>query len=195
MDFSNYTDAPVGLAVALANTLDPITGEDLLADLDGLRAFLAEVPKEWREQWVDLNERDLTAVRRLRDGIRRVFETDDVEQAVAELNRELTSSGAVPRVSAHTGIDPHFHFESTRRGVGRWLGAITAMGLATVVCDYGIDRLGVCSSETCADVYVDTSRNRSRRHCSVTCGTRENVAAFRRRRASRKRVTKQPPDV
>ena len=30
------------------------------------------------------------------------------------------------------------------------------MGLSTVVCEYGIDRLGVCSSETCADVYVDT---------------------------------------
>lgn len=186
MDFSHYTDSPVALAVALANTLDPITGEDQLGDLDGLRSFLGEVPKEWREDWVELNERDLTAVRRLRAGIRRLFETDDVELAVTELNRELSASGAVPRVSAHTGVDPHFHFESTRQGVGRWLGAITAMGLATVVCEYGIDRLGVCSSETCADVYVDTSRNRSRRHCSVTCGTRENVAAFRRRRASRK---------
>ncbi len=186
MDFSHYTDAPIGLAVALANTLDPITGEDLLGDLDGFRAFLAEVPKEWREEWIDLDEGDLVAVRRLRGGIRRIFETDDVEQAVGELNRELIASGAVPRVSAHAGVEPHFHFESKRRGVGRWLGAITAMGLATVVCEYGIDRLGVCSSETCAQVYVDTSRNRSRRHCSVTCGTRENVAAFRRRRASRK---------
>ena len=44
------------MAVALANTLDPITGEDQLGDLDGLRTFLGEVPKEWREDGVDLND-------------------------------------------------------------------------------------------------------------------------------------------
>ncbi|CAN5768492.1 hypothetical protein BH23ACT5_BH23ACT5_02510 [soil metagenome] len=50
-----------------------------------------------------------------------------------------------------------------------------------LVADEGLARLGVCASNTCDDVFIDTSRNRSRRHCTTTCGTRENVAAYRRR--------------
>ncbi len=57
------------------------------------------------------------------------------------------------------------------------------MGLAVVLVDHGMERFGVCASSTCEDVFVDSSRNRSRRHCSGTCNTRENVAAYRRRKA------------
>jgi predicted RNA-binding Zn ribbon-like protein len=64
-----------------------------------------------------------------------------------------------------------------------WLGAITGMGLASVIVEHGVDRFGVCGSAGCDDVYVDTSRNRSRRHCSNTCSTREAVAAYRKRQA------------
>ena len=83
-------------------------------------------------------------------------------------------------VSVHGG-HPHLHFEPQDAGVAPWLSAVTAMGLSVVVCDYGSDRLGVCDSHQCADVYVDTSRNRSRRYCSDTCASRENVAAYRKR--------------
>jgi predicted RNA-binding Zn ribbon-like protein len=62
-----------------------------------------------------------------------------------------------------------------------WLGAITAMGLASVIVENGVERFGVCDSSGCNDVYIDTSRNRSRRHCSNTCSTREAVAAYRKR--------------
>jgi predicted RNA-binding Zn ribbon-like protein len=56
------------------------------------------------------------------------------------------------------------------------------MGLSVVLIEGGYERFGTCSSTTCEDVFVDTSRNRSRRHCSVLCTTRENVAAYRRRK-------------
>jgi predicted RNA-binding Zn ribbon-like protein len=36
-------------------------------------------------------------------------------------------------------------------------------------------------AETCPDVYVDTSRNASRRYCSDTCASRATVAAYRAR--------------
>ena len=62
------------------------------------------------------------------------------------------------------------------------MAVVTAMGLTAVVAEYGLNRLGVCSSDTCRDVFVDTSRNRSRRHCSTTCATREHVAAHRQRK-------------
>ena len=41
-----------------------------------------------------------------------------------------------------------------------------------------------CASPTCRDVFVDLSRNRSRRYCdSRTCGNRLHVAAYRARRS------------
>ena len=45
-------------------------------------------------------------------------------------------------------------------------------------------RIGICSAEGCANVYVDTSRNASRRYCSNTCASRSTVAAYRARQKS-----------
>jgi len=42
-----------------------------------------------------------------------------------------------------------------------------------------------CASPTCQEVFVDLSRNRSRRYCdSRTCGNRLHVAAYRARRSA-----------
>ncbi|MFL6095802.1 MAG: CGNR zinc finger domain-containing protein, partial [Blastococcus sp.] len=56
-----------------------------------------------------------------------------------------------------------------------------AMGLSQVVIQHGWQRLGVCSAEGCDNVYIDTSRNASRRYCSNTCASRSTVAAYRAR--------------
>ena len=55
------------------------------------------------------------------------------------------------------------------------------MALATVLAEHGFSRFGVCHADDCADVFVDMSRNRSRRYCNDVCSTRTNVAAYRRR--------------
>ena len=44
------------------------------------------------------------------------------------------------------------------------------------------DRLKICAAADCANVFVDESRNRSRRWCSERCSGRVNVAAFRSRK-------------
>ena len=58
------------------------------------------------------------------------------------------------------------------------------LGLAIVLCDYGMARLGVCRAADCECVYVDVSRNAQRRFCSESCANRTNVAAFRARAKS-----------
>ena len=65
------------------------------------------------------------------------------------------------------------------------------MGLSGVVCDPGASRLGVCSADGCADVFVDLSPNQSRRFCSDRCASRAHVAAYRARR----RAESQPEEV
>lgn len=43
-----------------------------------------------------------------------------------------------------------------------------------------IDRLRQCAGEDCHKIFLDTSKNRSRRYCSTTgCGNRERVRRFR----------------
>lgn len=184
MDFSHYNDYPVQLAMDLVNTRDPVSSDDRLSDLDGLRRFLDDVGEHlWHPSW-RLTEADLEEVRGLRLRLRSVFNADDDADAAAILNEILSASRATPMVSVHEGAEPHLHFEPEGAGVAAWASAVTAMGLAVVLCDYGSERLGVCGSSTCEDVYIDTSRNRSRRYCTDKCASRENVAAYRRRQQS-----------
>lgn len=181
MDFSHYSDAPVHMAVDLVNTRNPVTDSDLLKTPEDVAVFLAENDgADWcRPGWVPV-ESDLHEVRALRARLRSVFQAPDETAAAAIINGILSDVEAVPRVSVH-GDGPHLHFEPLDGSPARWLGAVTAMGLSVAMIEGGFERFGTCGSTTCQDVFVDTSRNRSRRHCSDTCTTRENVAAFRAR--------------
>ncbi len=50
------------------------------------------------------------------------------------------------------------------------------------------DRVRECASESCAWLFLDTSRNRSRRWCDMTvCGNRDKVRRFYERRKCRRR--------
>ncbi len=180
MDFSHYTDDPVQLAIDLVNTREVVAGTDRLTDLDGLGTFLAGIdPELWHPDW-QLTEQDLAEVRSVRERLREVFGTESDAVAAEVLNGLLAEARATPKVSVH-GDRPHLHFEPEDASPAAWLASVAAMGLSVVVCDHGSERLGVCDAHQCADVYVDTSRNRSRRYCSDTCATRENVAAYRKR--------------
>ncbi|MDX1450752.1 MAG: CGNR zinc finger domain-containing protein [Acidimicrobiia bacterium] len=182
MDFSHYTDLPVEFAAALVNTDQRAFGNgDAIGDLDGLLVFLAEYAELWEGETENPSRSHVAPVQQLRDEIRQVFSAPDEATAVELLNRLLIRSHAMPRISLH-GDTPHFHFETARNSLPDWLAAVAAMGLATVVIDHGVSRFGACESDSCADVFIDTSRNRSRRHCSTTCSTREHVAAHRRRK-------------
>jgi predicted RNA-binding Zn ribbon-like protein len=57
-----------------------------------------------------------------------------------------------------------------------------AMAMADVIRADELGRLQVCGAKDCADVYIDLSKNRSRRFCTTSCGNRANVAAYRARR-------------
>lgn len=56
------------------------------------------------------------------------------------------------------------------------------MALAEVLRDEGAARLRSCEAPECDAVFVDLSRNRSRRYCDTgNCGNRVHVAAYRAR--------------
>ncbi len=181
MDFSHYGDEPVQMAVALINSIDVVTGDDTLQTAEDVGTFI----DAWDDNWFDgdrhISDSDLHEVRALRSRLREVFTAANERDAATALNGVLQDVSATPRVSVHGERPPHLHFEPEGGSPSRWLGAVGAMGLTTALIEGGFERFGRCASTTCDDVFVDTSRNHSRLHCSDSCTTRESVAAYRRR--------------
>lgn len=168
------------LAADLVNTRGSMTGTDYMPDQETLSRFLEQhgiaVPG-------DLSEKDLVAIGRSRDLLREVFFAADVDAAAAEVNEILAAEGAAPRLERVDG-ELRIGFTPGQSDIARDLTITTAMGLAQLLVDSGTDRFGICSANDCRDVFVDTSRNRSRRYCTDSCSSRSNVAAFRARRRS-----------
>ncbi len=181
MDFSHYSDRPIQVAVDLVNTLNVVSSEDVLNTPADVARFVDNSVGDWDHLDFHPSEKDLHETRALRSRLRQVWEAGNETEAAEVLNALLADVSAIPRVSTHGSSPPHLHFEPQAGGVAKWLGAITAMGLSVALIEGGYERFGRCNSSTCDDVFVDTSKNRSRLHCSDTCTTRESVAAYRRR--------------
>lgn len=174
MDLASYAD----LVIELVNTQDP--AEDSLHDLDSLRELLTIRPHLSGR----VTRETLEAMRDLRQELRTIFveaATGHAEEAVERLNTLLIQYPIHPQISNHNGQCWHLHITEGGSVTDRYA-AGAAMGLALKISDQGIDRLGICQSDTCNNVYFDTTRNKSRRYCSDHCADRTRVAAYRGRR-------------
>jgi predicted RNA-binding Zn ribbon-like protein len=164
----------------VSSTPDEIEPTDPLASVDGLRGFLTSRP--WM---IDrAAEADLPPLRKLRGELGQVFasarEQRDAE-VVAQINHLLERHRPAPSISGHDATDWHLHVADDHAPVAVELGTGAVMGLAMVFLQLGVERLGSCADPRCSGVFVDTSRNRSRRFCSDRCASRANVAAHRAR--------------
>lgn len=164
MDLASYAE----LAVLLVNTDTP--EQDRLSDLDALRALLTIGPHLSGR----VGRPDLDAMRELRTDLRAIFESvaaGDEYGAAERLNALLLQHPVHPQVSAHDGQRWHLHITESGSVPDRYA-AGAAMGLAVYVSAEGLDRLAICASSPCRNVFIDTSSNRSRRHCSDRCAGR-----------------------
>jgi hypothetical protein len=168
VDFLKYAEASAALVNADMSHVD-----GLVAYLDG---------RDWLQERA--TDRDCMLLRKFQRELRPVFEageTDRVSEVVGGLNELMSRHPITPRISDHDQHDLHLHVATDNASVAELLVGESLLGLANLVCDLGPDRLGVCSSTKCTNVFVDTSPNRSRRYCSERCSSRANVAAFRAR--------------
>jgi hypothetical protein len=174
MDYDTYGSGAVELAIDLAN-----------AQLDGpsgVSDFL-----HGHADWVtpgtplELSERDGAALTRLSALVRGVAVAENQGDVVDRLNTLLARAHPRPYATDHDG-ELHLHYARPDAPLLEQLTTTVAMGISQAVVQHGWQRLGVCSAEGCDDVYVDTSRNASRRYCSNTCASRSTVAAYRARR-------------
>ena len=168
MDFLQYAEA----SAALLNADLP--------DVAGLAAYLKDRPR-LRDRATD---RDCMLLRKFQRELRPVFEAGEADRlpdVVAGLNALMARHPITPRISDHDEHHLHLHVATENASVAELLVGESLLGLATLVCDLGADRLGVCAAPPCTHVFVDTSSNRSRRYCSERCSSRANVAAYRAR--------------
>lgn len=181
MDFASYTDVSVTLMVELANTYDlKRTPPEQLVDPRDLRAFLDRHRMRGANP---VDAQDLEEIRSLRDEIRAVFSAADEEVALDRLNAVLAAARVVPRVVRQDDGHRELFFAPAEAPLARRVACDAGIGLAMMLTDHA-DRLKTCAADPCRNVFVDRSRNRSRRWCSEACAARVNVAAYRARRAA-----------
>jgi predicted RNA-binding Zn ribbon-like protein len=176
MVFAHDTELALTAVAALVNTAH--TDPDQLST----GAELAEFVRTW--QWSGIRRgyaAELASVRELRPTLERFWEVDK-DAAVDIVNRVLRESNALPQLVKHDQLDYHIHAVPTAAPLAERMAVEAAMAMADVIRADELGRLQVCGAEDCWDVYLDLSKNRSRRFCGTSCGNRSNVAAYRARR-------------
>jgi predicted RNA-binding Zn ribbon-like protein len=120
------------------------------------------------------------------EAVAQACERGDGPAATALLNDLLAETGAVPQIVSHDGRGPHIHVSRPSAPLADRIAAHLAMGLAGLLVDGETDRVRSCAADGCHEVFIDLSRNRSRRFCdNRTCGNRTHVAAYRARKLAR----------
>lgn len=180
MILDHYKERGAVLAADVVNTRGSISGREFMEDEAALERW-------FRDQGFgpgsSLGPDDVAAFRRLRDRLHAIFFAPDDELTADLLNGALADAGPVPQL---VGADGRWQveFSPSSGGAVQDLAAVTSVGLAALFASSGRSRFGICSADDCRDVYIDTSKNRSRRYCDDSCSSRTNVAAYRARQRS-----------
>lgn len=169
-------------AAELINTGRSAGGEELRTVAD-VAAFARRYGMGGRARETDVAA--LRAYRARLDAIVTAWEAGDGLAAVPMINALLAETGAIPQIVAHDGRGPHIHVSRPAAPMSDRIAAHLAMGLAELLVAGESGRLRSCASPACREIFLDESRNRSRRYCdSRTCGNRLHVAAYRARKAA-----------
>lgn len=178
MLFAHDTEVSLAAAAALVNT--GRNGGEELPDMAALDRFVAQ----WR--WTGgrtYDQAELEAVRRLRRRLDHIWAMS-ADEAAELVNTLLREASALPQLVKHDGWDYHIHATLPETPLADRMAVDAAMAFADVIRSGQLERLRVCAAGDCGNVYVDLSKNRSRRFCGTACANRVNVAAYRTRRAA-----------
>jgi len=187
VNFNSHTDVVIRVAVQLVNLLTP--GDDRGRryqppegdERTAAAAAVLQASGGREPTWEEAAELCFVAAE-----LRRVFEAvgaGAIDEAARQVNSLLIRTGARPELERHDGQSWHLHFHAADNSLPNGWAAGCATGLAVVLGGELYDRLGVCTAPRCDRVYVDTSRNGTRRYCSTSCQNRVKTAAFRARSA------------
>ncbi len=187
MNCGSHTDEVVAAAAALVNVATP--GERrgrsyAVPTGDDLTAMIGQALLEARRQTSTPPASRAPAFVELAAAVRPVFEfvdRDRFDEAAETVNELLARYEPAPLLARHDGQPWHLHFPGRATADRSGWGGGISVGLATVLGSDYADRLGLCTASACNRVFVDVSRNGTRRFCSTACQNRVKAAAHRAR--------------
>lgn len=180
--FTPDTRSSLVMTADIVNTLPGTTSPDVdgLVNLDDLAAYLQVHPYSGT---IRHDATELEAIRRIRPRLRELWSLDR-DSAVPRVNAMLHESNAVPRLVRHDAYDWHIHATPDDAPLADRILIEAAMAFVDVIRADAYERIRVCAADDCGAVYVDFSRNGSKRYCDTgNCGNRMNVNAYRQRKA------------
>jgi predicted RNA-binding Zn ribbon-like protein len=177
VDFTHYSDVCMQAAADLVNTRGHPSGNEYMGTPEQAKEFLlahdfSAITK--------VTDEDLAELHSVRERLEEVFYAPDERAATRLINELIDRYEVKPYLTDHDG-ELHLHYTPEDTPVGRRVACNVAMGLAALIADFGFERFGICAADDCGDVFVDMSRNKSRRYCDDGCSSRTNVAAYRAR--------------
>ncbi len=116
--------------------------------------------------------------------LRSALLAEDAAAKAQRLNDLIRRYRAQPYLVEDIGQPFHLHFHGSGETAVEALGGEFVTALALIVDGYGPNRFGQCQARNCDAVYVDLTRNGSRRYCSAACTARAKTAAYRSRRTA-----------
>ncbi|MCX4667190.1 CGNR zinc finger domain-containing protein [Streptomyces sp. NBC_01381] len=158
------------LSLDLLNTRWMLDGvrQDLLTDVDGLGVWLAANGIADR---FEVDGRTLEHVLQARDAIASVVDAPGEAAGVARVNKVLVH-GRIRATLSEQGPGEEPEFKDASWGAA-WLAARDYLGLLAAAPD----RIRRCAHEACVLHFFDTSRNGTRRWCSMAiCGNRAKAS-------------------
>lgn len=178
MNFGSYASEVVASAVEAVNQLTPghARGRPHPATDPDLSRLLGHESAA---------SEDIDQLRTYAARLREIFEAVDggrVDTACELTNALLADTQAAPLLIKHGDQPWHLHFHTAAETWARASAAPMATAVATVLGSPMSDRLGVCTAAACDRVFVDVSRNGTKRFCSTACQNRVKAAAFRARK-------------
>ncbi|WP_432831768.1 CGNR zinc finger domain-containing protein [Dactylosporangium sp. CA-092794] len=177
--------AYVELCIALVNDLAIEIRQGRRVHHDaGLGEAFAELAENVLMRRHDLSDADVddlaSVARRLHIAIDACLAGDLLTASFA-LNTVLAEHGAVPNLHMAPGEGPHLSFHSADATIVDAWAAESATALAFLVGTRQTHRLGQCSAESCDAYYLDSTKNASRRFCSLACQNRAKSSAYRQK--------------
>jgi hypothetical protein len=183
LHFAPDVEESLEFAAALINTAPGAsrTGTDELGSIDLLQGLLDASRFGGRRDRSELERRSVVETRdRLRDLW--TLERDDLALGINDI---LRTAGALPQLVRHDEFDWHIHATPMDAPLAERIRVEVALALVDLIRAGAIDRLRECAAHDCDGVLVDLSRNGSKRFCTVRCGNRMNMIAYRERNLPR----------
>jgi CGNR zinc finger/Putative stress-induced transcription regulator len=180
--FAPDTEVALLFTVALLNTVPGAnaSGTDLLATPAALTTLVDEHQYSGR---FDRDAAELASVLEIRARFRRIWMLPR-DELVGEINAMLREAHAEPQLMRHDALDWHLHAVPMDAPLAERMKVESAMALLDVARSNETDRMRHCEAFDCDGLLLDLSKNDSKRFCSVRCGNRMNMVAWRARRSN-----------